>query len=253
MDLKLILCHDQIMQNLRKISRLDGSFKPTAFFILLILSAILIPTLRHWFGNTGFLVQNIEIYPERFRHIDADIWLGQPMYALNLKEIQNTIEIYPEVGNVKIRREPPHTIRIDISPAKPLAILDAGKRYVVDANGKIIRPAQERDEYPIIRVDGNLDPSLLELASNIRPILKWIPTSSITTGQQVPKTAHLKLLGAQEFLQITVDDIIIDMGSPPYDKKWTQLSKVLPYIKDRKQGVSHILMGEDPNNVVIRP
>lgn len=240
------------MDKLRIISRLDATFKPTAFFILLILSALLLPALKHWLESSAFLVKEVEIYPESYGYLENPDWINEPLYSLDLHHIRNQIQSYPNVGEVELQRVPPETLRIDIAPAEPVAILDAGKKYLVDAQGKIIRPALNEDAYPIIKMDAKNDWDLAKISEVLTPILD-LPICASPPSKLCFAYGHLLLESKKKMLQIDVDGIKIDLGGPPYDKKWNQLSKVVPYIKDHKQKVSYIFVGDDPNHVVIRP
>ena len=66
--------------------------------------------------------------------------LGQSLVALDRDELRRSLEALPTVRSLRIDRAFPHTLRIAVSPERPLAVLRRGRGgWVVSERGRVMQ------------------------------------------------------------------------------------------------------------------
>jgi cell division protein FtsQ len=74
----------------------------------------------------------------------AKPFVGESLVALDREELRRNLEALPTVRSLRIDRAFPHTLRIAVTPERPLALLRRGRRgWVVSERGRVM---QELDE-----------------------------------------------------------------------------------------------------------
>jgi cell division protein FtsQ len=70
--------------------------------------------------------------------------VGESLVALDQDELRRKLEALPTVRAVRLDRAFPHTLRIAVSPERPLAVLRQGEEeWLVSAQGRVIRRLEE--------------------------------------------------------------------------------------------------------------
>lgn len=70
----------------------------------------------------------------------AEPFLGESLVALDRDELRRTLEALPTVQSLRIDRAFPHTLRIAVSPERPLALVRRGRRgWVVSERGRVMQ------------------------------------------------------------------------------------------------------------------
>jgi cell division protein FtsQ len=74
------------------------------------------------------------------------------LLAINVDEVQKTLEKHPWIRAVEVEKEFPHTLLIRVEKEEPRAIVAAGKLYYMNRFGKMFKEvgANESVDYPII-------------------------------------------------------------------------------------------------------
>src|SRR5262249_19991430 len=79
--------------------------------------------------------------------------VGSPILSVSLKEIVMRLTEDPRIDRVKVVRQLPHTLKVEVTPHEPGLILSVGKFYYIGISGKIFkevtRPNDSMD-YPIL-------------------------------------------------------------------------------------------------------
>lgn len=136
---------------------------------------------------TPFKLERIEM--SRLQHMDragiisqAGIKLGDSLLQMDLQHIAEQIERNPWVETLKLRRRFPSTLSVEIVERKPVAVVNMGYLYYLDAKGTIFKPVTEGDrlDFPIItgltREDLERDPAgskaMVQTALGIVDLLK---------------------------------------------------------------------------------
>lgn len=69
----------------------------------------------------------------------AQIVRGTNILSINLSTTRKRLLSHPLIAEARIKREFPSRIRISIREHQPLAILDLGRKFVINADGEIFR------------------------------------------------------------------------------------------------------------------
>jgi cell division protein FtsQ len=70
----------------------------------------------------------------------AQPFLGESLVALDRDELRRSLEALPTVRSLQIDRAFPHTLRIAVSPERPLALLRRGRRgWLVSERGRVMQ------------------------------------------------------------------------------------------------------------------
>lgn len=82
----------------------------------------------------------------------AAVKTGDDLLGLRLSRMGEQLTKNPWIAAVKIRRNFPHALSIEVSERQPVAIVSMGYLYYLDSKGDIFKPLQEGDrlDYPVI-------------------------------------------------------------------------------------------------------
>jgi cell division protein FtsQ len=77
---------------------------------------------------------------------------GMNILSVNLSQTRKRLLAHSWIAEAEVSRELPATIAIRIEEHEPLAVLDLGRRFLIDARGKIFkeRTASDPDNLPVI-------------------------------------------------------------------------------------------------------
>ena len=184
----------------------------------------------------------------------ADLKKGVNIFSVNLSIIQKRLLAHPWIEEAKINRELPSGIKIRIKEHKAVAVVDLGRRFLINDKGKIFKEfsAQDTGVLPIINglrySDISITPKLRSHGSGKNNMALHIKERSnpfdavmdvLRLGQRAESVLPNKLIR-----QIMVDREIgitiygfnkikeIKLGYENYADKYDLLKKVLLYIKN---------------------
>lgn len=82
----------------------------------------------------------------------ANIRLHMELYAFDLLDVQRRMMLKPFIKTARVHRELPGTIAIDIVEREPIASINTGQLYLVDADGVVLPYVglQKRFDVPVI-------------------------------------------------------------------------------------------------------
>ena len=170
----------------------------------------------------------------------ANINKGINILSVNLSIIRNTLLAHSWIADAEVRRDLPDMITIGIKEHEPLAILDLGRRFLINVNGAIFKEwtASDPDALPIVsglqfsdlNVPGeprstsfNAVMEVLRLGREPDSILPNGRIRRIRVDQQTGLTLYA-------FDQVKP----IKLGYHHYSDKYERLESVLFYLKKKK-------------------
>jgi len=114
--------------------------------------------LRHLLlHGRHFALAEIRVSP--LRHVDRDrliqrsgLALGRSLFIVDLTEAERRIAREPWVASVRVRRELPHTLSIEVTEREARAAVSLGASYLVDERGELFKRARadEVEGLPLI-------------------------------------------------------------------------------------------------------
>ena len=234
MSLFFILCHDIIVQSLY--------FKATTLEVS---------------GNVRLSVNDVL----KTAHIKPD----ENVLMINIPLATKYLLSNPWISSAEIRRELPGSIYISIKEHQALAILDIGKKFLMDTDGNIFKEVSDSDPTNLPIVEGidysdlpagdvgrsssfNAVLSLLNIGKNDTAVL---PNRRIRRIK-VDRESGITIYTTQPIENVTVNAIFI--GYEDYPEKFVRLKKIITYFKTSRQnqGIDWIDLHQ-MNRVVVTP
>jgi cell division septal protein FtsQ len=133
-------------------------FRVAGAAIALTLAGVICYEVYGVLARTTFLrLERIDISPTRRLTRDevlrlAGVKPGDDMLGLNLRGMGDDLAKNPWIGMVRVRRYFPDTLAIEITEREPVAVVNMGYLYYLDANGELFKTLNEGDrlDYPVI-------------------------------------------------------------------------------------------------------
>lgn len=142
----------QIRRMLRKAARLCA-----AFVLVTLAWTVYTEVSELVAGIKLFSVERIEV--SRLKRVSRDeiitlagVKPGDPMLRMDLRHMAGQIEKNPWVDTLRIRRHFPSTLTIELTEREPVAVVNLGYLFYLDAKGDIFKPLTEGDrlDFPIL-------------------------------------------------------------------------------------------------------
>jgi cell division protein FtsQ len=250
----------------RIIKRLVFSIKTAGVIAaLLLLSFVFIfsydfLTQCDYFRAEKLVVTGTDSLSEKQVLEQAQIKKGINIISVNLSMTRKRLLAHSWINEADVSRDLPNGINIRIKEHRPLAILDLGRKFLINTSGEIFKEmtASDPDQLPII--------SGLEFSDiNTRDKPRSIPFASVMNvlelGQKCKSVLPCKLIKKVQVdremgLTIYAFDRIkeIKIGYSDYANKYESLKNILAHLKEM-QGFSY-LESIDLNNlnrIVVHP
>ena len=222
------------------------SFKILAgVFLVIMLSAVYIFFYSYITQCEYFKAKDIEItginrLSEEIILEQAKIFPGINILSINLPSSRKRLLSHPDIAKADIIRTYPDRLKIDIEEHQSLAVLDLGKKFLMDENGEIFKEASEKDvkELPVI--------SGLQF-SDIGPGFKCMgdPYSAVMNVLSLGKNPYSMLpnkmiknihvdreIGVTLFVDEKVGIRAVKLGYGDYKNKYLRLKEVTLYMKN---------------------
>ena len=190
----------------------------------------------------------------------ANITTGVNIFSVNLSKVRKRLLAHSWIEDAEVRRELPSGINIRVKEQKPLAVLDLGRKFIINTHGEIFKEMDKADHCNLPMISG------LEFSDiNVKGESRSIPFDSVMKilglGQKpesvLPYSLIKKIHVDREMgLSIYAFDNIreIKIGYNNYQDKYAMLKDVLFYLE--KNGGFSRLESIDLNNlnrIVVSP
>jgi cell division protein FtsQ len=190
----------------------------------------------------------------------ANITNGVNIFSVNLSKARKRLLAHSWIEDAEVRRELPSGINIRIKEQKPLAVLDLGRKFIINTHGEIFKEMNTSDPCDLPIISG------LEFSDiNVKGESRSIPFNAVmkilSLGQEAESILPYGLIkrihvDREMGLSIFAFDHIreIKIGYDNYPSKFGLLKDILSYLK--KNGELSRLESIDLNNldrVVVNP
>ena len=201
----------------------------------------------------------------------AQVHTGMNILAVNLSLVRKRLLAHPWIAEAGVSREIPSGLSIWIKEHSPLAVVDVGKKFLINHSGKIFKTWDTSDpaDLPVVRglnvldlppVSGQTDPSeddaahkrtapfqavmkVLRLGGKQGSILPNRSISQIWVDRQIGITLHA-------FDRIKT----INLGYDDYDGKYHMLARLFSYLKHQQSVTDFDYIDlNNLNRVVVNP
>lgn len=183
----------------------------------------------------------------------AQMYPGTNILAQNLSIVRKRLMACPWIEDARVCRELPSKISIRIEEQQPLAILDFGRKFLINTKGEIFKELESKDPHDLPQVTG-LKFSDLDLGPG-RESLPFKAVVSVLqlgkkTGSVIPNRL-IKKIHVDREMGLTIYPVknikLVKMGYSDYSGKFERLKNILSYLR-KKDGFLNI-KSIDVNNL----
>ncbi|MEE8540898.1 MAG: FtsQ-type POTRA domain-containing protein [Desulfobacterales bacterium] len=217
-------------------------------------------TQWNFFGAQQVTVRGIHRISKKDVLNQAQINKGINVLSVNLSMLRKRLLAHTWIAEAHVRRELPNMISIRIEEHEPLAIIDLGRKLLINHKGEIFKEKSSSDplhlpiisglEYTDLNVSGK-PPSKSFKA--VMDILRLGQTAkSILPNKQI-KWVHVDPdMGITLFTFNRIKEIKLGFGN--YPQKYKSLKQVIDYLKRHQRFSGFVSMDlNDTNRIVAQP
>ena len=99
---------------------------------------------------------------------------GDDLLGLRLSSMGEQLTKNPWVASVRVRRNFPHSLAIDVVERQPVGVVSMGYLYYLDSNGDIFKPLQEGDSLDFPAITGLAEDDLVHDPAGTKETLKGV-------------------------------------------------------------------------------
>ncbi len=174
------------------------------------------------------------------KHIGIDA--GINIFSINLSATRKRLLAHPWIADAEVRRELPDEINISIKEHKPLAIIDLGRKFLINNHGEIFKELAPSDPGNLPVIIGlefsDLDVSGLDVSGKFRSTPFNAVIDVLQLGQKeesIIPNRLLKVIRVDREIGITLYAFngikAIKVGYNNYPDKYERLKNVLFYME----------------------
>jgi cell division protein FtsQ len=239
----------------------------TCFFILV--HDIL--TQCDYFKISRLTIEGAQRLSEKEIAQQAGVSMDVNILAVNLSLVRKRLLAHPWIAEAGVSREIPSGLIIRIKEHRPLAVVDVGKKFLINHSGKIFKAwnASDPADLPMVSglnvldlppVYGQTDPSTGNIARERTAPFKAVMKVLRLGGQQGSVLPNHLIRQIQVDRQIGLTLLAFDriktinLGYDDYDGKYNMLANLFSYLK-HQQSVSDFdrIDLNNLNRVVLNP
>jgi cell division protein FtsQ len=189
----------------------------------------------------------------------AKIRTGDNLLAVNLGLVCKRLLAHPWIATARVAREIPGTIRIEITENQALAVLDLGRKFLINTNGRVFKERSPDDPQKLPLVSGitYADMSLGEdaLSPAMTAVVQVLQTSQ-AQNSAIPY-AQIQEVSMDPGMGIALtawpDQRRIKLGFAPFESKYQRIKQLLPYLRRSStwQGFDTI-DANNPDRIVVQ-
>lgn len=216
------------------------------FFVAALSVGVPLCLLYHWIYEGGalkletvFVVETEHIKPAEIREYLRDD-VGKPLYGLDLHDMAKRLSKHPWLKTATLRRAPPHTLVVEVSEKKPIAVAAFGRLTLIDEEGGAIKFIRhdELGNWPLLRVKHQQ--KLVSLAATA---LSSYETSSKRAGA----IREVQADEAGALIILFESGLRAELGSDKFEEKWQKLDAALNTVEGNQNKLTYIYLGNYPN------
>ena len=201
--------------------------------------------------RTTFLrLERIEIGPLKKLSRDeviatAGVKPGDDMFSLRLRRIGGELAKNPWVEKVKVRRYFPHTLAIELTEREPVAVVNMGYLYYLDAKGEVFKPLHEGDrlDFPLVtgvsEEDMARDPAGSREA--LQGTLRLVATLKGGGAFRLDDVSEIHYDKGFGYTLFTVHGgVPVRIGTGDFEAKLARLARIFPQLQEQMAQMEYI-------------
>ncbi len=217
-------------------------------------------TQCNFFGAQQVTVQGIRRISKKDVLNRAQIAKGINVLSVNLSMLRKRLLAHTWIAEAHVRRELPDIISIRIEEHEPLAIIDLGRKLLINHKGEIFKEKSPSDplhlpiitglEYTDLNVSGKPPSRSFKAVMDILRL--GHPAKSVLSNKQI-KGIHVDPdIGITLSTFNRIKEIKLGFGN--YSQKYKSLKHVIDYLKRQQRFSGFVSMDlNDTNRIVAQP
>jgi cell division protein FtsQ len=256
---------DQCQARQRTVSRFVVGLKLIALiavimgFSALFMVGYAAVTTTDYFRTEAIKVSGLSRLTETAVLTQAKIHKGDNLLAVNLGLVRKRLLAHPWIATARVAREIPGTICIEITEHQALAVLDLGRKFLINTNGRVFKENGPDDPQALPRVTGiaYADMSLGEdaLSPAMTAVVQVLQISQARTSAIAYTQIREVHMDPEMGIALTVwqDQRRIKLGFAPFESKYQRIKQLLPYLRhsSKWQGFDTI-DANNPDRIVVQ-
>lgn len=195
-------------------------------------------------------VEAIEV--SKLRHLTRDevvvlsgVRPGDPMLGLKLRHIGEQLAKNPWIETVQVRRYFPHTLSIEVVEREPVAVVNMGYLYYMDAKGEVFKPLTQGDSLNFPVITGVTEEELARDPKGAKETL----ASAVALMDLLKKGRSFTLADVSEIhidkgfgltLFTAAGGVPVRLGTEGYEAKLARFATVYWELKEQMAAVEYI-------------
>ncbi len=189
----------------------------------------------------------------------AGIRQGDNLLAVNLRLVRKRLMAHPWIASARVSREIPETVSIAVSEHVPLAVLDLGRKFLLNNHGRIFKEYGSRDpkDLPLVTGIAYGDISLGDdaLSPGMTAILEVLNISKDKAGAL--SYGSIKEIRMDTEMGVTLyvweNRRKINLGIDAFAAKYERIKQLLPYLKRHARWSKfRAIDANNPNRIVVQ-
>jgi cell division protein FtsQ len=232
--------------------------------LLLLVSAIFVSGYATATHSAYFRTESIQVSGNQRIGRDeilsqAGIKEGENLLAINLHVARERLMAHSWISSARISRDIPESITIQVKEHAPIAVLDMGRKFLLNAQGRIFKEFDESDpsHLPLVTGISYMDISLGDdpLSTSMQAALELLEICRSNNGalpyDEIAELHMDKEIGATLVTQN--DQRRIKFGFGEFTTKNQRLKQILPVLENNSQWCEfQILDAINPDRVVVQ-
>ena len=217
-------------------------------------------TQCHYFQAKQLSVTGVGRLAETTILEQAQLAKGVNILSVNLVLVRKRLMAHPWVADAEVSRELPDRIRIRIREHRPLAVLDLGRRFLVNRKGEIFKEVGRSDptalplitglEFSDIRVSGKKGSPAY--ASVMQVLRLGEKTGSILPNHEVKQISVDREIGLT--LHAFSEAKVIKLGFEDFPAKYERLRSAMLYLNRNGRSFDYEAIDlNHANRIVVTP
>lgn len=176
----------------------------------------------------------------------ASVKIGDDLLSLRLNRMGEQLTKNPWVQSVRVRRNFPHTLSIDVVERQPVGVVSMGYLYYLDNRGEIFKPLQEGDSLDFPVITGLTEEDILRDPAGAKETLKVMLglIDQLQKNRQGITLADVSELHYDKGFGYTLftmnRGLPVRLGMESFNEKLARLSRVYNDLQPQMSGLEYI-------------
>ncbi len=234
-------------------------------FVLCMMSVMLLwgydyATTAEYFGAEDIEIMGIRRLSSKDLLKEAGIDRGVNLLSVNLSLIRKRLLNNPWIAEAEVRRFLPSGIQISIKEHEPLAILDMGRKFILNTEGTMFKEWAPSDpqwlpvvtglNFSDIGIDGEHSEKSFQAVMEI--LAMGSAPKSFIPNHTIRRIHADQEMGISLYLSEGVKEIRLGYGN--YGEKYEKLRRIFTYLKEKQGDISaHSIDVNDIGKIIINP